>query len=114
MTVATAPHKTGSPSAMLSALRSAGAKGMTRDELFDSAKVSAPSYVAEVLRDQGHSITEELEHVAGIDGPESGVTTRFTLMVDADPQQPLLEGERTDQLGTWRENAIAWDEQAAR
>lgn len=91
---------------MLSALRSAGAQGMTRDELFD-AKVANPDWLAEQLREDGHSIATEPVAIPGVDGPVSGVTTRFTLMVDASTQGSLLEGERTGQLGTWKEDP-AW------
>lgn len=78
---------------MESGLRSAGAVGMTRDELFDVG-IANPSHVAESLRDRkGHSIMEVPERVA--EGPYAGITTRFTMVVDNDDQGALFEGEAT-------------------
>lgn len=96
--------------ALLSALRSAGVVGMTRTELFDSAHITRPSALAEQLREDGHAVGEEVVKIDGTLGPETGRTTRYTLLVDADPQGTLLEGERTEQLGTWQDTPVEWAE----
>lgn len=98
----------GKADVMLSALRSAGAVGMTRGELFDSAGIANPSYLVEQLTERGHSITELVEEVNG------GLTSRFTLMVDADVQRPMFEGEGSGQIGTWKEEPVHADELRAR
>jgi hypothetical protein len=88
---------------MLSGLRSAGAVGMTRGQLFDVG-IGNPSYLADQLRERGHGLTETTEEING------GVTSRFTLMVDADEQRPMFEGDATGQLGTWKEEPVQTDE----
>lgn len=88
---------------MLSAIRSAGPRGCTRGELMDVG-VSNPTYCADVLRERGHCVSELPEEVNG------GVTSRFTLMVDADEQRPMFEGDATEQLGTWKEEPVHADE----
>lgn len=96
---------------MLSGLRSAGAKGMNREELYVLG-IANPSYIVERLREQGHSLTEELEELQH--GGVTSVTTRFTLMVDGDQQKTMFEGDAADELSTWRDDPVWWDEHKAR
>lgn len=99
--------------AMLSLLRARGATGANRNELFDTLKIANPDYLAERLRARGHSLTEEPEEVHHAGGM-TGVTTRFTLVVDAADQKTMFEGDATDQLSTWHEDPVEWDELRAR
>lgn len=89
---------------MLSMLRSAGARGVTRGELFDGIGVGNPSHLVDVLTERGHTIMELPEEHNG------GQTSRFTLMVDGAEQRTIFEGDATDELGTWREDPVQADE----
>lgn len=89
---------------MISALRSAGAKGIAAVDLFDVG-VTAPYEVAELVNQRpGFSVMAELED----DGAAGGgwKTYRFTLMLDGDPQDCLFEGE-TGSMLTYLERAAA-------
>jgi hypothetical protein len=101
--------KPGDPDAMLSMLRSAGARGVTRDELYDTLNIRNPTYLVQLLELAGHSVLEQPENT-----DRGGLTSRFTLMVDGADQRPMFEGEATGQLGTWHADPVHADELRAR
>jgi hypothetical protein len=98
---------------MLSMLRSAGARGVTRGELFDTLKIGNPDYLTTLLEQRGHTImatAETVHHPGGV----TGTTHRFTLMVDGADQRAMFEGDATDELGTWHADPVDVDERRIR